>query len=127
MDISLDYKSEIPIYVQLKNQLRYLIQSQQLEPERQLPTMRQLALDLGIDANTVARVYRELEEEGLIERQQGRGTFVTPTGQHQARTPSRSEAEAVLESAVRLLRGMNVTDAEVADLLRGFADRFKKE
>src|SRR4030065_2749212 len=71
LDISLDYKSEIPIYVQLKNQLRYLIQSQQLEPERQLPTMRQLALDLGIDANTVARVYRELGEEGLIEGNRG--------------------------------------------------------
>lgn len=125
--LNLDHKSEIPIFVQLKGQLRYAIQSGRLEPGSQLSTMRELAVELGIDANTVARVYRELEEEGLIERQQGRGTFV----KREMKTPvepfDRAQAEIVLSSAADLLKGMNLTRAEVANLLRDFADRLEKE
>ena len=125
--LNLDHKSEIPIFVQLKGQLRYAIQSGQLEPGNQLSTMRELAVELGIDANTVARVYRELEEEGLIERQQGRGTFVKSDARPKEEPFDRSQAETVLSSAADLLKGMNLTRAEVANLLRDFADRLEKE
>ncbi len=125
--LNLDLKSEIPIYVQLKGQLRYAIQSGQLEPGSQLSTMRELAVELGIDANTVARVYRELEDEGLIERQQGRGTFVRHEMKPKVEPFDRAQAEAVLASASELLEGMNLTRAEVANLLRDFADRLEKE
>jgi len=125
--LNLDTKSEIPIYVQLKGQLRYAIQSGQLEPGSQLSTMRELAVELGIDANTVARVYRELEDEGLIERQQGRGTFVRREMKQPVEQFDRAQAEAVLSSAADLLKGMNLTCAEVANLLRNFADRLEKE
>jgi len=125
--LNLDLKSEIPIYVQLKGQLRYAIQSGLLEPGSQLSTMRELAVELGIDANTVARVYRELEDEGLIERQQGRGTFVRREMMPPVEPFDRAQAEAVLSSAADLLKGMNLTRAEVANLLRDFADRLEKE
>ena len=125
--LNLDHKSEIPIFVQLKGQLRYAIQSGQLEPGNQLSTMRELAVELGIDANTVARVYRELEDEGLIERQQGRGTFVRRELKPPVEPFDRAQAEAVLASAADLLKGMNLTRTEVANLLRDFADRLEKE
>lgn len=125
--LNLDLKSEIPIYVQLKGQLRYAIQSGRLEPGSQLSTMRELAVELGIDANTVARVYRELEDEGLIERQQGRGTFVRRERKQKSETFDRAQAEEVLASAAELLSGMNLTRAEVANLLRDFANRLEKE
>jgi GntR family transcriptional regulator len=125
--LNLDHKSEIPIYVQLKGQLRYAIQSGQLEPGSQLSTMRELAVELGIDANTVARVYRELEDEGLIERQQGRSTFVRRETKPKVEAFDRAQAKTVLSSATDLLKGMNLTSAEVADLLRDFADRLEKE
>lgn len=125
--LNLDLKSEIPIYVQLKGQLRYAIQSGQLAPGSQLSTMRELAVELGIDANTVARVYRELEDEGLIERQQGRGTFVKRERKPPVEPFDRAHAETVLSSAADLLKGMNLTRAEVANLLRDFADRLEKE
>jgi len=128
LEIRLDSRDEIPLYVQLKNQLRYLVQTQQLPPGSQLPTMRQLALDLGIDANTVARVYRELELEGLIERQQGRGTFVS--SQVPATAPDaarKTEAEGIVSSMVKLLQNLHLTRPEVAALLRSFADRLEKE
>lgn len=127
LNLRLEPKGEIPIYVQLKNQLRYMIHHAELAPGDQLPTLRELASHLSIDGNTVARVYRELEDEGLIERQQGRGTFVShkePTAPDEAR---RKDAEAAVDGVVRLLLGMNLTPAEVAGILREYAERLHKE
>ncbi len=128
LNLRLEPKREIPIYVQLKNQLRYKIQHRELEPGEQLPTLRELASHLNIDGNTVARVYRELEDEGLIERQQGRGTFVS---RKEPRVPDeaarRKDADAAVEGVVRLLLGMNLTAAETASILREHAERLYKE
>ncbi len=124
--LHLDARSEIPIYVQLKNQLRYMIQNKQLDAAAQLPTMRQLAIDLGIDANTVARVYRELETEGLILRQQGRGTFVSPELPDPSRDTREKDAQASLEGVVRLMQGMNLTKAEIARMLRDYAEKVER-
>lgn len=76
LEIGIDAGSEIPIYVQLKNNLRYLITSGTLKPGVQLPTVRALSVDLGINANTVARVYRELAAESVIDMRRGMGSFV---------------------------------------------------
>lgn len=124
--LHLDARSEIPIYVQLKNQLRYMIQNKQLHAGMQLPTMRQLAIDLGIDANTVARVYRELETEGLIERHQGRGTFISAhTPPHSADTRLH-DARTALEGVIRMIQGMSLPQQEIVKLLRDLADRMEK-
>jgi GntR family transcriptional regulator len=80
VQVRIDSKSGVPIYVQLKNQIRYQIAAGKLLRGEQLPTVRQLAVDLTINPNTVARVYLELEREGLLTTQQGRGTFVSETG-----------------------------------------------
>lgn len=76
MQFSLDPKSGVPIYVQLKDQIKYQVASRGLQPGVQLPTVRQLAVDLRVNPNTVARVYAELEAEGLLTTQRGKGTFV---------------------------------------------------
>jgi GntR family transcriptional regulator len=72
----LDERSGVPIYRQLIDQVMGGIASRTLAPGAQLPTVRQLAVDLSINPNTVIRAYRELEIRGLIETQQGTGTFV---------------------------------------------------
>lgn len=69
-------KSPLPIYAQLIAQIRRAIRRGDLKPGDQLPTVRQLAVELRINPNTVARAYAELERDGLIATQQGRGTFV---------------------------------------------------
>lgn len=74
--ISLDFRSGTPIYVQLVDQIRKMIIDRELIPGDQLPTVRQLATDLRVNWNTVARAYRILDEAGLISTQQGRGTYV---------------------------------------------------
>jgi GntR family transcriptional regulator len=76
MQITLDFRSGIPIYVQIMEQIRQMIASGELKQGDQLPTVRQLATDLRVNWNTVARAYRMLDEAGLISTQHGRGTYV---------------------------------------------------
>jgi len=76
MHIQLDFRSGQPIYMQIVEQVRQLIVRGELKPGDQLPTVRQLAADLRVNFNTVARAYRLLDEAGLISTQHGRGTYV---------------------------------------------------
>jgi len=78
MQIEIDLLSKIPIYVQIIDQIKHMIASGNLEPGDQLPTVRQMATDLRVNFNTVARAYRMLDEEGLISTQHGRGTYILP-------------------------------------------------
>jgi len=73
----LDTRSGIPIYRQIIEQVKVAIASGKLKTGGQLPTVRRLAVDLSINLNTVIRAYRELELEGVLEMQQGSGTFVS--------------------------------------------------
>jgi GntR family transcriptional regulator len=73
----LDLRSGMPVYRQLIDQVRAGIAAGSLVSGDQLPTVRQLAVDLAINPNTVLRAYRELELGGLLETQQGTGTFIT--------------------------------------------------
>ncbi len=76
MKFLIDTKSGVPIYRQIIEQIKFAIARGDMVPGRQLPTVRQLAVDLAINPNTVIRAYRELEIEGVLETQQGSGTFV---------------------------------------------------
>src|SRR5947209_4318072 len=77
VQLSIDLHSGVPVYRQLIDQVRGGIAAGSLRPGDQLPTVRQLAVDLAINPNTVMRAYRELELGGLLETQQGTGTFIS--------------------------------------------------
>ena len=79
MNIQLDFRSGQPIYVQIVEQIRQMIATGELKLGDQLPTVRQLATDLRVNFNTVARAYRLLDEAGLISTQHGRGTYIWET------------------------------------------------
>ncbi len=90
--VDLDPRDATPIYAQLDRGLRAAIASRRLVPGDQLPTVRQLAVDLRVNANTVARVYVDLERAGIIETRRGVGSFVRatptearPSSEHQRR------------------------------------------
>jgi len=76
LDIHLDLKSGVPYYRQIIEQVKVAVAQGRMAPGEQLPTVRRLAVDLSINPNTVVRAYRELEIEGVLETQQGSGTFV---------------------------------------------------
>ncbi|MBV9479133.1 MAG: GntR family transcriptional regulator [Acidobacteria bacterium] len=98
----LDLHSGVPVYRQIIDQVRGGIASRLLSVGDQLPTVRQLAVDLSINPNTVARAYRELELGGVLETHQGTGSFISaqkiPQG-HQER--SRQLAQIVADSVAR--------------------------
>src|SRR5258707_10037297 len=85
--VSIDARDQTPIYAQLDRGLRAAIATGRLQPGDQLPTVRQLAVELSINANTVARVYAELERDGVLETRRGVGSFVAATA-NQARSPA---------------------------------------
>ena len=72
----IDYKHPTPLYHQLERSIKFAIATGKLRIGEQLPTVRQLAVDLKINANTVAKVYAELERSGVLETRRGVGTFV---------------------------------------------------
>jgi GntR family transcriptional regulator len=76
MEFSIDTKSGVPFYRQVIEQVKFAIARGVLTTGDRLPTVRQLAVDLSINPNTVVRAYRELEIEGILETHQGSGTFV---------------------------------------------------
>ena len=77
MEISIDQKSGVPLYRQIIESVKFGIARGDLAPGDQLPTVRQLAVDLQVNPNTVIRAYREMEIEGVLDTQQGSGTFVS--------------------------------------------------
>lgn len=74
--IEIDFRSSEPIYTQIVNQVQKMVADGELKQGDQLPTVRQLATDLRVNFNTIARAYRILDEAGLISTQQGRGTYI---------------------------------------------------
>ena len=76
MDFSIDSRSGVPFYRQIIEQVKFAIARGELQPGNRLPTVRQLAVDLSVNPNTVIRAYREMEIEGVLDTQQGSGTFV---------------------------------------------------
>lgn len=106
MHIEIDFRSSQPIYLQIVEQVRQMIARGELKPGDQLPTVRQLAADIRVNFNTVARAYRLLDEAGLISTQLGRGTYVW---------------EAPSEEAMRRLR-----DQGLHDLVERFLDEAQR-
>src|SRR4029079_18644584 len=88
--VAIDPRDPTPIYAQLDRGLRAAIATGRLQPGDQLPTVRQLAVDLQVNANTVARVYAELERAGVLETRRGVGSFISATPA-QARPPREHE------------------------------------
>jgi GntR family transcriptional regulator len=88
--------NSIPIYIQLRDQILALIGRGTLKPGTQMPTMRQVAVALKIDLNTVQRAYAELERDGVLSKQRGVGSFVTDTV-----PPSRNTKKQVQDFAAR--------------------------
>ena len=76
MNLQIDSKSGVPFYRQIIEQIKFAVARGQLGPGDRLPTVRQLAVDLAVNPNTVIRAYRQLETEGTLETQQGSGTYV---------------------------------------------------
>ena len=116
MDIvSIDPRDRTPIYAQLERGLRAAIATGRIGPGDQLPTVRQLAVSLQVNANTVARVYSELERAGVIETRRGVGSFIsaTPAQAH----PPRQHERRLRTFITRVLADADAAGFTIDDVL----------
>jgi GntR family transcriptional regulator len=122
MFVEPDFRSHVPIYVQIVERVKHLVATEALKPGDQLPTVRQLAADLRVNFNTVARAYRILDEAGVISTQQGRGTYVLEAPlPEQAKLLRQAALTALIQSflveAARLGFEANEVAQEVDELI----------
>ncbi len=96
MNLEIDFRSGIPIYLQVVQRIKERIAGGSLSPGSQLPTVRSLALELRVNFNTIARAYRILDEVGIISTQQGRGTYVMEISPPEVSEKIRQKALAAL-------------------------------
>ena len=119
--------SGVPIYLQLMEQVKHAIETGALKPGEQLPSIRPLAEQLVMNPNTVAKAYRELEHEGVIELRQGAGAFAS------SRAPTRQDAErlqaaqTLVAQGVQRLRARGITDEEIRRLIEAELARNAEE
>ena len=108
--------SGVPIYLQLMEQVKHGIETGALRPGEQLPGIRPLAEQLVINPNTVAKAYRELEHEGIIELRHGAGAFVAGTARAKKLTDTLRAGQTLVAAAVERLRARGVSDEEIRRL-----------
>ncbi len=118
MNIILRNKSDVPIYEQIKQQIREAVLSGELKQEEQLPSVRQLARDLKISVITTTRAYNDLMDEGCIISAAGKGYFIAPRNNELLRERMLCEMEESLEKAVEAGRNAGLSDEEIMSYLK---------
>lgn len=118
MQLRISDQDGVPIYVQLLNQIKYLVSSGRLAAGEQLPPVRRLAEQLLINPNTVARAYRELETEGVVTSRRGAGVFVADGVSPLARREQNRVLNQRIDMLLTEARQMNVDVETLIALLR---------
>ena len=118
MYIVLSNSSDLPIYEQIKEQVKTQILSGELSENEMLPSLRQLAKELKKIVLTTTRAYNELEEEGFITSRQGKGFFVMPRGSDLLREQLIKDVETNLNNAILSAQRASMTDDELVQLLK---------
>ena len=107
--------SGVPVYLQLIEQVKHAVETGALRVGDQLPTIRKVAGDLVINPNTVARAYRELEHEGILELRHGSGAFIRESAGRRARVLR--NAHSLVRDAIERLASLDLTDDELRRVL----------
>ncbi len=115
-EFELDYSSGLPVWVQLKNRISYLIATNKYSQGDQLPTVRKLAVDLDISYNTVNRAYMDLEREGFITTRKGRETFVAAPPDGVA--IDSGHVELVVDDMIRTCRNSGMSTDDILAIVK---------
>jgi GntR family transcriptional regulator len=125
MEIRIDKNSRVPIYDQIKEQIKGLIHAGQIKTGDQLPTIRELSVELAVNFNTVALAYRDLAYEGVIITERGKGTFVANTpGEAEMQTIRKEKLFNLLLALFRETDRLGYTHEEVN---KAFTDQINKK
>ncbi len=116
--IRIQANSEVPIYRQIVDGVRLAVVSGRLKPGDELPSVRALAVDLKVNANTIARAFRELEVLGVVETRRGTGTYVAASAERAARGVRRELIEKHARDLVRSGRQAGLSADEILQVVR---------
>ena len=117
--LQIDFRSGLPIYIQIVNQVQAQVAGGILKPGDQLPTVRALAEELRVNFNTVARAYRILDEARIISTQQGRGTYITEIPPAQVTEKLRKESlEALTQRYISEAMRLDFSKAEITEIIK---------
>lgn len=108
----------VPIYLQVVNQVKYLVASGKLEPGEELPAIRVLASDLLVNPNTIARAYLELERAGVVVKRHGAGTYISDTGSPLARRERLKILHDRIDALLAEAKQLNVGLEEIVKIVR---------
>ena len=118
LTLQIDFRSGLPIYTQIVNQVQAQVVGGILKPGDQLPTVRALAEELRVNFNTVARAYRILDEERIISTQQGRGTYITEIPPPKVSEKLRRESlEALTQRYISEAMRLDFTKSEIRQMV----------
>lgn len=123
--VSIDPRDRTPLYAQLERGLRASIATGRLQPGDQLPTVRQLAVELRVNANTVARVYADLERAGVLQTRRGVGSFISAAGPVEARS-TQERTRRLRAFVTRALADADAAGFTIADVLAELASHRHK-
>lgn len=125
--LQLDFRSGLPIYIQIVNQIEARVMAGSLKSGDQLPTVRALAQELRVNFNTVARAYRLLDEAQVISTQQGRGTYVLAKPPPEVEERLRKESlEALARRYIREALRLNFSSAEIGRMINAQLKSWKE-
>jgi len=132
LPLHLDFRSGLPIYIQIMNQIESQVVGGKIKPGDQLPTVRALASELRVNFNTVARAYRMLDEAHIISTQQGRGTYITEIPPPEVKEKLRQEtlealARRYIGEALRLEFSKSEISQMVKDQLKAWKESQESE
>jgi GntR family transcriptional regulator len=128
MNLKVDLHSGAPIYAQIVDRVKHMIATGELKPGDQLPTVRQLALDVRVNLNTVARAYAILNDAGVISTQQGRGTYVRDRPDERALSRMRADRlNTLIQRAVVEALSLGYKPAEIRASLDDAFKQLEKE
>ena len=114
----LDYNSGLPVWIQVKNRIAYLIGSGEYKTGDRLPTVRALAVDLDISYNTVNRAYMDLEREGYITTRKGRGTFVAERNDIGAARATDSPVELLIDDMINACSHAGLNEDDILAMVK---------
>lgn len=115
---SIDINSEVAVYVQIENHIQFAIASGRLKPSDQLPSVRELSERLGVNPNTVAKAYRDLEVMGLLYTRRGMGVFVNKGIEAKCREDCRKRIIGRLHEVVAEAKAAGMTDKEISEVVQ---------
>ncbi len=124
MLITVNSKSKIPIFKQLIDGIKTLIASGEIMPGSQLPSIRELAVNLRLNPNTVARAYKQLELEGFVETKRGIGVFVKSIGKESINMLKSKILEEKILDVIRMAKQFNISKEE---LINKINKKFREE